>query len=65
MGKRGEEGKYEVSSTKTEVQRNSAASAFSSHENKNSLISALVLDSHTDRWETEIRSHWNSLAQTD
>lgn len=34
-------------------------------KNKNSLIGALVLDSRTDRWETEIGSHWNSLAQID
>lgn len=34
-------------------------------KNKNSLIGALVLDSHPDQWETEIGSHWNSLAQID
>lgn len=34
-------------------------------KNKNSLIGALVLDCHTDWWETEIGSHWNRLAQTD
>lgn len=32
-------------------------------KNKNSLIGALVVDSHTDQWEREIGSHWNSVAQ--
>lgn len=31
-------------------------------KNKNSLISALGLVSRPDLWETEIGSHWNSLA---
>lgn len=57
MGRRGEEGKNEVSSAKTEVLRSTAASALSSRD-------APVLYSHTEQWEREMGSHGNSLAQS-
>lgn len=55
MGRRGEEGKNEVSSVKTEVLRSTAASVLSSR-------GASVL--HTEQWEREMGSPWTSLAQS-
>lgn len=34
-------------------------------KHQHSLLGDLVLDSHTDQWETEVRSHWNGLAQVE
>ena len=56
VGRRGEEGKNEVSSVKNEVLRSTAASVLSSR-------GASVLYSHPEQWEREMGNHWKSLAE--